>query len=465
MSILTELDKEYRRLMNWMVKNSDETLRARRDFQEKVVKRRCFYGITPFNFTMMPLFLKEKSYTLLKDATEVMDSLLDKVVNLYFNDTFVRDSFPYWHIPREWVEADPGYIKPTNINRLDVLFDGRTLKFIEFNSDNPGGVGWTDIFEELFKEHPLYKDFIRDYGIESDKAIVTGLHKAVMERYDEMGLPDPPRLALATFRDISGGHSESDIIRDFFISMGIEASVVDPRDFEFNCGRLQAGGINYTAVHRCLKAEFFMRYPRELRDFIKAVNGKGACMLNSFRAVIGSHKTILSFISNPVNQHYFTEKERKYIKKHIPWTRRFDETVTLSKEGEEVNLRSYILSKREELVMKPSWGAGGYHVMVGRTTPELKWKETFEACQGDPSWIVQEYTEIPVLKIPVIKKNKIVLEDKYFNLSPYCIGGRYVGVLGRTSDKDVINVSAGGGILPVFPLRKETSDVKESITC
>jgi len=97
---------------------------------------------------------------------------------------------------------------------------------------------------------------------------------------------------------------------------------------------------------------------------------------------------------------------------------------------------------------------------VGKTTPELKWKETFEAYQGDPSWIVQEYTEIPTLKIPVIKKNKIVLEDKYFNLSPYCIGGKYVGVLGRTSDKDVINVSAGGGILPVFPLRNESDGGK-----
>jgi hypothetical protein len=454
MSILNELDKEYRKLMNWMVKNPEETLRARKEFQDKVLKRRCFYGTTPFQITLMPLFLKEKSYRLLKDTTELMDHLIDRIVRLYFEDPYVHDYFPYWQIPKEWVEADPGYRKATVINRLDVLFDGKTLKFIEFNCDNPGGVGWNDVFEDIYSGHPLYSDIIKHYGIFKERSVVSGLHDAVKECFSDMGFPEPLRIALANFRDI-GTHSETDIIRDFFLEKGIEANTIDPRDFELRKDGLWASGIHYPVVLRTLKAEFFMRYPRQLREFIKAVTGKSACMLNSFRATIGSQKTILSFMSNPLNYHYFSDKEIKYIKKYIPWTRRFDETITLSREGEEINLRTYVLSKREELVMKPSWGAGGYHVMVGKSTPEHTWKETFEEYQGDPTWVVQEYTEIPEIKIPVIKKNKIVIESKYFNLSPYCIGGKYVGVLGRTSDKDVINISAGGGILPVFPLKSE----------
>jgi hypothetical protein len=454
MSILNELDKEYRKLMNWMVKNPEEALQARKEFQDKVLKRRCFYGTTPFQITLMPLFLKEKSYRLLKDTTELMDKLIDRIIHLYFEDAYVHDYFPYWQIPKEWVEADPGYKKATVINRLDVLFNGKTLKFIEFNCDNPGGVGWNDVFEDIYSNHPLYCDIIERYGIFKERSVVSGLFDAVNTCYGDMGFSGPLRIALANFRDI-GSHSETDIIRDFFLEKGIEANTIDPRDFELRKEGLRASGIHYPVVLRTLKAEYFMRYPRQLREFIKAVNGKSACMLNSFRATIGSQKTILSFLSNPLNYHYFNEKEIKYIKKYIPWTRRFDETITLSKEGEEINLRTYVLSKREELVMKPSWGAGGYQVMVGKSTPEHTWRDTFEEYQGDPTWVVQEYTEIPEIKIPVIKKNRIVIESKYFNLSPYCIGGKYVGVLGRTSDKDVINISAGGGVLPVFPLKGE----------
>jgi len=229
--------------------------------------------------------------------------------------------------------------------------------------------------------------------------------------------------------------------------------MVDARDFELKDGRLWSSGINFPMILRTLRADYYVRYPRDVRDFIKGVTSGAACMFNSFRSIIGSHKTQMSFMTNPVNNHYFSDKEIKYIKKYVAWTRRLDESITLSKDGEEVSLMPYIIEKREELVLKPSWGAGGYQVMVGKSTPELQWKETVEEKEGDPSWIVQEFMEIPEVKIPVIKKNKIVIEQKYFNLSPYCIGGKYAGILGRVSAKDVINVSAGGGLIPVFPLR------------
>ena len=37
---------------------------------------------------------------------------------------------------------------------------------------------------------------------------------------------------------------------------------------------------------------------------------------------------------------------------------------------------------------------------------------------------------------------------KRFNINPFGIGGRYAGSITRISDRAVINVSAGGGLLP-----------------
>jgi len=37
---------------------------------------------------------------------------------------------------------------------------------------------------------------------------------------------------------------------------------------------------------------------------------------------------------------------------------------------------------------------------------------------------------------------------KRFNINPFGIGGRYAGMITRISDRAVINVSDGGGLLP-----------------
>ena len=44
------------------------------------------------------------------------------------------------------------------------------------------------------------------------------------------------------------------------------------------------------------------------------------------------------------------------------------------------------------------------------------------------------------------------MEKKNLNVNPYIFKGKYVGCLGRISESKVINVSAGGGIIPIFEL-------------
>lgn len=459
---MKELTKSYKELTNWMVKNPEEVIKQRQEFQERVIKKRCFYGNSAMPTTLMPLFLKQKSLQMIKYACEVADTIIERTLDLYFVDEYVREYFAvHPAIPREWININPGYKKHTIINRLDILFDGKNLRFVEFNTDNPGGRGWTDIYEELYKESNLYKGLIEDFGHLTNRNIVKGEFDAIMACSKEMGIKDNQRLALVDFSS-SGVRGDVEIIRDYFIEHGVEANIIDGRDFEFRNGHLYSNGVKFNMLHRGMRAEFFLRYPKELKDFHRGVREGAACMVNSFKSVLGSEKTMLSFISNPINHHYFTEEQIKVIKKHIPWTRKFDETITMSKEGEEVTLKAYMIAKREELVIKPATGAGGYGVMVGKTTDQMKWNDVVEAYSGDPGWIVQEYADIPQVKLPVIKKNKVVFESKFLNISPYVFNGKYVGSLGRVSDKDVINVSSGGGIIPIFAIKHEEESSSEA---
>jgi glutathionylspermidine synthase len=450
---MKELEKTYRGLIDWMVKHPQEVLTSRKHLQEKLIKKRFIYGDAAMQTTLMPVFLKRKSLEKIRSTSLVLDRVIDKVIDLYFEDEYVREYFPnHYEIPREWVHAPTGYTKPTVLNRLDVLFDGKNLKYIEFNTDNPGGKGWVDMLEHLYLNHPMYHELI-DFSDARPRSIVAAQFDAVMRCCQEFGI-DHPRVALVGFSGL-GSRGDEEIVRDYFIERGVETNLLDPRDFEWRDAGLYSNGVRFDTLIRCMTSRFFLRYPREMRDFVQAITRRGVCLVNSFRSILGSEKSILSFLTNPLNHRYFTEEEVRVIKDHVPWSRRFDETVTLSKDGEEISIKAYMIRHREDLVIKPSSGAGGYGVMVGRTTDPLKWNEAIEDNIGSPGWIVQEYVEIPRLKLPVIKKNKVMIEEKFLNFSPYVFGGHYAGILGRVSDNSVINVSSGGGMIPVFPLKED----------
>jgi len=452
-----ELEKSYRDLMNWMVKHPNDVLAARQEFQFKLLKKRFLYGDSAMQTTLMPAFLKRESLEKIRYTSERLDAIIEKVIRLYFEDSYVRSYYPiHFEIPKSWLHSETGYQRASVINRHDVLFDGKNLKYIEFNTDNPGGKGWTDLLIMMFREHPLYRDLI-DFSAQEDHAILQGIHDALLQCNQEFGGSSKPRLALVSFREL-GSHGDEEIVRDFFIERGIEANLIDPRDLELRNGGLYSNGVRFDLLLRSIKARFFLNYPREMVDFHQGVMSKAACMVNSWRALLGAEKSVISFLTNPINHHYFTAEEVKLIKDHVPWTRMFDETVVLSPAGEEVNLKSYLLKHREELVVKPSAGAGGEGVLVGRTTDPVKWKDTIDEHIGSPTWVAQEFVEIPQIRLPVIQKNKVVIENRYLNLSPYVFGGRYVGILGRVSSNDVINISAGGGLIPVFPVKEELSE-------
>lgn len=450
---MRELEKTFRTLVQWMVKHPHEVLAARQEVQLKLLKKRFVYGDSAMQTTLTPVFLKRKSLDKIRRTSEILDALIEKVIALYFTDPYVRGYYPiHFEIPREWLHSETGYRRASVISRHDILFDGKNLKFIEFNTDNPGGKGWTDLLELVFREHPLYRDLI-DFTEVTDRPVLRGLMESVLRCNEEFGGPSRPRIALTSFRD-TGSRGDEEIVRDYFIEHGIEANLLDARDLELRAGGLYSNQVKYDVMLRSIKAHFFLNYPRQLVDFHRGVQEKAACMVNSWRALLGAEKSVMSFITNPMNHHYFTAEEVRVIKDHVPWTRMFDESVVLSPEGQEVSLKAFLLENRERLVIKPSAGAGGYGVLVGRATDPVEWKETIEDHIGSPTWVAQEFVEIPRIELPIIKGNKVVVESRFLNLSPYVFGGKYVGVLGRVSSKDVININAGGGMIPVLPLRE-----------
>ena len=152
-------DLAEKKMEDWMLSHPKEIIKERTDFLGRLNKKRCSYGEnTTLPISLVPVFLKDSSVNLIANVGETLDRALDKVINAYIDgDQNVREYFPYPDIPEEWIKWDPGYKKPTVINRHDALFDGETLKFIEFNTDMPGARGWIGVYEQLFSQQSFLK--------------------------------------------------------------------------------------------------------------------------------------------------------------------------------------------------------------------------------------------------------------------------------------------------------------------
>ena len=103
------------------------------------------------------------------------------------------------------------------------------------------------------------------------------------------------------------------------------------------------------------------------------------------------------------------------------------------------------LDNRERLVLKPTSDYGGHGVMLGIETDQDTWEAAVAEHAERGDFIVQEYIPIPEEMFLTIEDGHVQMRLKRFNINPYCIGGRYVGMMTRTPTRST--VAAGGGIL------------------
>jgi uncharacterized circularly permuted ATP-grasp superfamily protein len=104
---------------------------------------------------------------------------------------------------------------------------------------------------------------------------------------------------------------------------------------------------------------------------------------------------------------------------------------------------------RDELVMKPNTDYGGRNVYIGAEVESGEWDDAIEkALKGD--WVIQHKVKIPEESFPVITDEGLTFEYRKVNINPFALGGRYGGCVSRLSTESIINVSAGGGAVPLF---------------
>jgi glutathionylspermidine synthase len=396
-------------------------------------------------FVLMPHFVSPGQLRRVKHAVGCLSGVLDRFCDAYAEDERLREELAV--PPREdaLIRLDPGYRRPLRICRLDAFLQGYDVKFLEFNADSPAGIGYTDVLHEGLTEAielpRVNAEFETAYTPMLPMLVNTLLDAYRQLRAERPELPEAPRLALVDTED-SPSVPEFRIICAAARRVGLEATHGTLKQVEYDGSLLRLQG---EPVHLVYRRALLEDCPEG--DLIAAARDRSAAIVNPFRARVANNKKLFALLQDARFAHLVLDKERRVIDETIPWTR-------ILKDGRAsygdwvVDLLPFVSDNRERLVLKPASDYGGHGVSLGMETEQAVWDRLIEDHVEEGDFVVQEYVPVPEEMFPTVENGHVQMRLKRFNINPFGIGGRYAGMITRISDQAVINVSAGGGLLP-----------------
>jgi len=451
------IHKLNRSYLNQLKKDPGNSTLQLEYLRQFLINKGCTFRGEPMPTLLKPNFISKKQTESLVSNVEIMSRILNKFVHFYLGNEEVRKIMKFSDRENELFLIEPGYEKPLVISRLDAFLNDYSVKFLEFNCDSPAGIAYSDVLEEGFYEIFRKYPFLGDWHITSlrrQELLLASLLKCYGEfresRHKLSGsseMPEKPLIAIVDWEDVST-YSEFILHQKHFQREGFETIITSPGKFTLRNGKAMVYDREVNLVYRRVITRELLQKWDETEEFVNCIRDGLVCCCNSFRSYIVGNKKVLSIITDPRFQGIYTGEEIDAIRETIPWTKILSDSIELY-ENKEVMLKEFVLGNRKKLVLKPANMYGGKDVHIGHETDPDTWSMLLESHIRDESWVVQEYVDIPREVFPETEISR-GFKSKFVNINPFALQGKYSGTITRVSDHSVINVSAGGGLVPTF---------------
>ena len=396
--------------------------------------------ICPF---LRPYFLSESRYRAICHAARHLSTAFEKLTGTVLESPDLIDELAISEKEYRWARLEPGYRCVSVNSRLDSFLRPDGFSFLEYNAENPAGIGDQSSLETLFTAVPEVVGFLEGnahYYPKPQRKLLDALDAT----YREFGgRKAHPSIAIVDWKDVST-RAEFDILREFFESLGYPTRICDPTELEFDGDALRHGDFEIDIFFkRVIIHEFLARFD-ESHPVFKAIENGAVCLANSFRSKIPHKKSSFAVLSNERYRRLFTSVELEAIDLHIPWTRRVrDERTTFA--GEEVELIDLIHDERDRFVLKPNDDYGGKGIALGWECSESEWDDAIEMAIREP-YVVQERVEVEKTAIPFFfEGDEVRYEELLVDFDPFLFRGEVEGGMVRLSSNSLVNVSQGGG--------------------
>ncbi len=163
------------------------------------------------------------------------------------------------------------------------------------------------------------------------------------------------------------------------------------------------------------------------------------------------HKSTWEILTDPsIAKRYFTSDERQVFRRHVAWTRLVYDRRTTLPEGDSGDLLKYLRTHQDMLVLKPNRSYGGDRVLLGHLMEKHEWEQAIEKAIATGDWVAQRLAAIPVGEFPFVGHDGTVHLEPFYTVLGFAPTKYGLAIVGRASQKQVVNVAQRGGLCSVL---------------
>jgi len=395
---------------------------------------------------LRPNFVTQKQYDTLVKAGEALMSAIDRMQKLALASPALLARMQLLPAEKMLAAIDPGYDIPEVASKLDLQINNGSLHVMQYNTDSPAGVAYSEGLSDIFYDCPPVVEFRRRYNLTrvgGKRPFLAALLKA----YKQFSGAGKPNIAILEFRDPSGS-SEYELFRDFFQKEGFPCEIISPEQLEYRNGVLRAGSFEINLIYRRISVQEFLVKFSLSHPLVAAYRDRKVCVVNSFRSELAQKRSMFSLLTDETLTAKFPPLERKAIRDHVPWTRLVKAGLT-AHGADQVNLLDFIHEHRETLVLKPNDDSGDDPTFVGASLDQAGWERAVRQAQRTP-YVVQETVETARFLFPLLNYGHLEFKEMQVDVHPQVFLGKVSGCSSWVSSASGHSFSTSAGIAPTF---------------
>jgi hypothetical protein len=413
--------------------------------------------VLPCPLTVLPDQLAYLHYVSL-----TIHNALKRLPEIYLHDPAAHEVLRLTPEEEAWLRECWGPSHRDNdpvFGRLDALVDltsamwKDSLRFVEPNMSGIGGLHLVPTCEGIVGDVvlPVLRALDGQLQLEIGQDIRELLMQEVHDHLEAIGRPTQNLCFIEPKYAGSGPDEQAALAQYFRDRHGMRIMHADPAELTMQGDEVYYQGEPVAIAYRDYPVFDLIALERE------GVNVEPMRTLFRQNRIISSitaeldQKSCWEILTDPqFTQKYFSVDERQVFRRHILWTRILSDRSTLLPDGRTGALLDYARREQEFLVLKPNRAFGGEGVVIGPSRTQAEWESALDRALADSErWVVQQLASIPVSEFPVLGPDDKVHIEPFYTVMGFAPTKFGLAILGRASQKQVVNVAQRGGMCAV----------------
>ncbi|MBM4000830.1 MAG: hypothetical protein FJ297_15045 [Planctomycetes bacterium] len=444
---------------------AQEVRELTRSIRDECSRRRVVYlrdgAVETIRLLACPIAVMPDQVAYLHYVSLTIQNALKRFPEMYMRDFAVREILRLPPAEEQWLWGcwGPSHQESNPIfGRLDAVVDfsspmwKESLRFVEPNMSGIGGLHLVPTSERILAElvFPLLRQADPELRLEVGQDIRELLMQEVLDHLESIRRSVRTICFLEPKYAASGIDEQDAVARYFHDRHGLRVVHADPRELELRAdGEVYGGGERIDVAYRdytvtdLLELEASGSNVEPMRRLFQTNR-----MVSSIAAEL-DQKSCWHVLTDPeITQRYFGPEERHVFRRHILWTRILEDREASLPDGHRGNLLEFARLERERLVLKPNRSYGGDRVLIGLACEAAQWDAALDAAVAPSAdrWVVQQLAGIPVNEFPIIDETDHFQLEPFYTVMGFAPSKYGIAILGRASQKQVVNVAQRGGI-------------------